>query len=335
MSRKTKTESTFDPFEHLNIALNPDGSLTRFVNLPTTPVSGEDINAATSIGQSVASKEIVLNAEKKTTIRIYRPTKIPPINNDRRNFAARRLPIMFYFHPGGWILMSIQSTIVHDICCSMSNEIPAIIISVGYRLAPESRLPAQYDDAIDAIKWLQEQALDSEGGDPWIRDHGDFSRCYLNGASCGGNIAFNAALRIIDMNLDPLSFQGMILNQPLFGGKKRTKSELSLAADPFFPLPATDLIWDLALPSAANRDHRYCNPLIDGPSLEKFKYLCRTLVIGFGGDPLLERQQAFVEALVLRGVQVEARFDEIGFHGIDLVDSRRAAAILSFVRDFV
>lgn len=334
MSQETRNESKFDPFEHLNIALNPDGSLTRFVNLPTTPVSGEDINDATSIGQAVASKEIVLDAAKKTTLRIYRPTKIPSKNDDSSSLA--RLPIIFYFHAGGWILMSVQSTIVHEHCCSMSNEIPAIIISVGYRLAPESRLPSQYDDAIDAIKWLQKQAMDRDGGDRWIRDYGDISRCYLYGASCGGNIAFNTALRIVDMDLAPLSFPGMILNQPLFGGKKRTKSEISLAADPFFPLPATDLLWDLALPPAANRDHRYCNPLADGgPSKDKIKSLCRTLIIGFGGDPLIERQQAFVKMLVLQGVQVEARFDDIGFHGIDMVDSRRAAAILSFVKEFV
>lgn len=335
MSKQTKNNSGFDPYEHLNIALNPDGTLSRFINLPTSPVTGEDIDAAISMGQSVASKEVVLNAEKKTAMRIYRPAEIPPIDNGSRSSARRRLPIMFYFHPGGWILLSIQCAIVHEVCCTLSNEIPAIVISVGYRLAPENRLPAPYDDAIDAIKWLQKQALDPAGADPWIRDHGDFSRCYLNGSNCGGNIAFNAALRMIDMNLYPLSFQGIILNQPLFGGKKRTKMELTLAADPFFPLPATDLLWELALPSAANRDHRYCNPLIDGPSLEKLKNLCKTLVIGFGGDPLIERQQAFVEMLVLRDVQVEARFDDVGFHGIDLVDSRRAAAIISFVKDFV
>ncbi|KAL6980317.1 hypothetical protein U1Q18_021958, partial [Sarracenia purpurea var. burkii] len=103
--------------------------------------------------------------------------------------------------------------------------------------------------------------------------------------------------------------------------KRRTKSELKYATDQALPLPAINLYWELALPPGTNRDHRYSNPMVDGPHREKIKSLGRCLVIGFGGDPMVDKQQELVKMLALNGVPVEARFDDIGFHMIDLIDS--------------
>ncbi|PIN22793.1 Arylacetamide deacetylase [Handroanthus impetiginosus] len=314
--------SKFDPYEHLNISLNPDGSLTRFIKLPSSKATGGDAQIP---GQAVISKDVTLNAEKRTWMRLYRPSKLP----------SARIPIILYFHPGGWIQMSVADTMIHENSNRISAEVPAIFVAVEFRPAPEHRLPVQYEDAMDAIVWVKNQASDRARGDPWIRDYGDLSRCYLYGVSCGANIAFNAALRLPEMKPQPLKINGTILNQPLFGGKKRTKSELKFATDQYFPLPVQDLLWELALPIGTDRDHRYCNPFVDGPMKEKVKNLGRCLVIGFGGDPLIDRQQEFVQMLVEQGVPVEARFDDVGFHGIDLIDSRRAIAILKFIKEFV
>ncbi|GFP82306.1 probable carboxylesterase 9 [Phtheirospermum japonicum] len=309
--------SKFDPYEHFNVSLNPDGSLTRYVKLPTS--------AATAL-----SRDAPLNPARKTWIRIYRPTKLPSNDN-----SVARLPIVVYFHPGGWIHFSVADTMIHENNNRIAAEIPAIVVAVEFRLAPESRIPAQYEDAVDAVEWVRNQAADRNGGDQWIRDYGDFSRCYLYGVSCGANIAFNAALRIQELNLNPLRVAGVILNQPLFGSKQRTKSELKLATDQYFPLPVQDLLWELALPVGTDRDHRFSNPFIDKPMREKMKKIGRCLVIGFGGDPLIDRQQDFVQMLVQEGVPVEARFDDVGFHGIDMIDGRRATAILNFIKEFV
>lgn len=318
--------SKFDPYEHLKVALNDDGSLTRYIHLPCTSATGE---TEAFKGQAV-SKDVTLDEKKKTWMRIFRPAKIP--SNDK---SIAKLPIIFYFRAGGWILYSIANAMIHDSCNHLCSEAPAIVVAVEYRLAPENRLPAQYDDAMDAVAWVRDQAL-APNGDKWLKSYGDLSRCYLYGVSCGANVAYNAALRSLEHNLKPLNIAGVILNQPLFGGKKRTKSEMKLAADEYFPLPVIDLQWEMALPRGADRDHRFCNPMVDEAVKEKLKKLAgRVLVIGFGGDPLIDRQQEFVQMLMMRGVSVEARFDDVGFHGIDMVDSRRASAILNFVKDFV
>ncbi|KAK4418720.1 putative carboxylesterase 9 [Sesamum alatum] len=295
--------SKFDPYEHLNVSLNHDGSLTRYVKLPTSAATGESPQRA---ALSVLSKDVTLNPDKKTWMRLYRPAKLPSNDN-----SVARLPIILYFHPGAWITMSVAETIIHESTNRVSSEVPAIVVAVEFRLAPESRLPAQYEDAVDAVLWVRSQAADRIHGDQWIRDYGDFSRCYLYGSCSGANIAFNAALRLQERQIQPLKVAGIILNQPLFGAKQRTKSELKLATDQYFPLPVQDLLWELALPVE------------------------RTGSPGFGGDPLIDRQQDFVKMLVQQGVPVEARFDDVGFKGIDLIDSRRATAILTFIKDFV
>ncbi|XP_051139765.1 probable carboxylesterase 9 [Andrographis paniculata] len=319
--------SKFDPYEHLNVSLNSDGSLTRYVKLPTSAATGE---APRNPSESALSHDVTLNSDKNTWMRIYRPARIPSNDN-----AVVRLPIIFYFRPGGWIQRSIAETIIHGGNERLAAEVPAIVVAVEYRLAPESRLPAQYDDAIDAVVWVRNQAAIGNDGFPWIRDFADRTRCYLYGASCGANIAFQAALRLPEIDLKPLVVAGTILNQPFFGSMKRTKSELKLATDQFFPLPVQDLLWELALPPGTNRDHHYSNPFTYRGMQEKLKSLGRCLIIGFAGDPLVDRQQDFVRMLVEEGIMVEARFDDAGFHGIDLIDSRRASAIHSFIKDFV
>ncbi|KAK4578494.1 hypothetical protein RGQ29_028551 [Quercus rubra] len=319
----TKTQmSRFDPYDHLNIKLNPDGKLNRGQARPRIEAKPN--------GDPVVSKDVTLNVKTKTWVRIFRPTKLPS-NNDN---TIARLPIVIYCHHGGWILLSAADSNAHTNCEEIASELLAIVVSVNYRLAPESRLPAQYEDAVDAINWVKEQAT-NPNGEQWLRDYGDFSRCYLYGVGCGGNIVLYSGLKTDLMELEPLKIAGIIMNQPMFGGLQRTESELRYATDEILPLPVLDLLWELALPKSTNQDHRYCNPMVQGPHKQMISTLKRCLVTGFSGDPMIDRQQQFVEMLVECGVQVEACFDDYGFHNIDLVDPRRANELLNIVREFM
>lgn len=316
----------FDAYDHLHIALNPDGTVDRLLKIPSVPATPDVL----SPDQPTVSKDVTLDAEKKTSLRIFRPTKLP--SNDS---AVAKLPIFIYFHGGGFVDFRADTAMIHENCNKLTVEVPAVLVSVDYRLAPEHRLPAQYEDAVDAILWVKKQAELEGEGDEWLRDYGDFSRCILYGVSNGANMVYHAALRAMYHNLEPMKISGLIMNQPMFSGNKRTRSELKFATDPFLPLPAIDLYWSLSLPPGTDRDHRFSNPMADTPHKDKIKSLGRCLVIGFGGDPMVDKQQAFVQMLVLEGVPVEARFDDVGFHGIDLIDARRAAALMTFIKEFV
>lgn len=314
--------SKFNPYDHLKIFLNPDGTLTRFLKIPKIEAKP---NAAP--GDVVVSKDVTLNEENKTWVRVFLPTKLPSNGN-----SVARLPIIIYYHHGGWILLSAADAMIHTECAQMASKIPAVVVSLNYRLAPESRLPAQYSDAMDAINWVKEQATNPKG-EQWVRDYGDFSRCYLYGCGNGANMAFFVSLKAHELQL---GLAGIIMNQPMFGGERRSKSEIEFATEDFLPLPVYDLMWDLALPKGVNRDHRYCNPIMEGPHRRFICGVGRCLVIGFGHQHIMiDRQQEFVSLLVKCGVHVQACFDDVGFHNIHLVDPQRAEFVINIMREFI
>ncbi|OUZ99458.1 Alpha/beta hydrolase fold-3 [Macleaya cordata] len=324
-SEENVMTTSISPYDLLKIAPNPDGTVTRLSCLPAVPATGD--NPVPS--QPVVTKDITLNADKKTWVRIYRPTKLPA--NDKN---VARLPIIVYFHTGALILFSVDTVFDNEPCTRFASELLTIVVSVEFRLAPENKLPAAYDDGEEAMLWIKKQALDPEG-EPWLKDYADFSRCYVMGSSTGGTIAYNTALRSLSLKLEPVKLSGVVLNQPFFTGTKKTKSETKMVNDSVVPGSVIDLMVELILPTGSDRDHEYLNPMVKGTYRLNIKKLPRCLVRGFEGDPLLDRQMEFVRMLIREGVQVTAHFSEYGFHLVDYIDPKRHLAMLGYMKDFI
>ncbi|KAK9117142.1 hypothetical protein Sjap_016089 [Stephania japonica] len=252
--------------------------------------------------------------------------------------SPHKLPLILYFHGGGFILCSAADSIYHDFCGRLASELPAIVVSVEYRLAPENRLPVAYEDAEEAVKWVREQAImDEENrGEGWLRDVADFSNCYLMGISAGGNIAYNASLRCLPLDLKPVQIVGLILNDACFGGVERSGSEMRLANDKVLPLAAKDLSWDLSLPRGADRDHEYSNPTVGSVGRwEKIGWAGRCFVSAHGGDLLVDRELAVAKMMEREGVKVKVWFEEEGIHGIELFDPCKTSALLLHLKQFI
>lgn len=250
--------------------------------------------------------------------------------NSGRN--CRKLPVIVHFHGGGWISGG-SDTVANDVFCRrLARSCDAVVVSVGYRLAPESRYPAAFEDGVKVLNWLAKQSNLAEcgrsfgnrrgGGDerrmqlvdgfgasmvePWLAAHADLSRCVLLGASCGANIANYVAQYSVKAGklLDPVRVVAQVLMYPFFIGSIPTPSEIKLSNSYLYDKAMSLLAWKLFLPeSDFNLDHPAANPL--NPAREvPLKYMPPTLTITAEHDWMRDRAIAYAEDL--RKVKIDA-----------------------------
>ncbi|KAI5642006.1 hypothetical protein M9H77_00203 [Catharanthus roseus] len=304
-----------DPYNYLGLVLNPNGSIQRL----QTPV-----NYIQNDHSDLLIKDIPINESNKTWVRLILPKKP----------ALTKLPLIVFFHGGGFVLFSVDSPLYNNIYAAVAPEIPAVIVSVGYRLAPEHRLPAAYDDCEEALKWIKNCP------DEWLTKYADFSKVYLMGTSSGANIAYHIGLAAASYadDLKPLNIKGLVLIQPFFGGKKRKESELRLANNKVMPLSVTDLLWELALPVDADRDHVFCNfkGSISPKIFDQIRgFGWKVLVSGCDGDILIDYQIELVKILQENGVEVVSKFDAGGYHGYQISDPSKLEELCLVLKEFM
>src|SRR4051812_1732274 len=103
-SSSSNQHSTIDPYKFLNMKLNSNSSLTRYDIVPAVAAS-TDPNKSRSI--HALSKDITLNTSTKTSIRLFLPHTPSP---------SGKLPLILYFHGGGFIQYHNSSHIFHHSC---------------------------------------------------------------------------------------------------------------------------------------------------------------------------------------------------------------------------
>ncbi|MES2259410.1 MAG: alpha/beta hydrolase [Pseudomonadota bacterium] len=99
--------------------------------------------------------------------------------------AQGPLPGLLFFHGGGYCIGGLAS---HDaLCRDLAHRTPCKVLAVDYRLAPEHKFPAAYDDALDAWRWLERNAV-VHGIAP--------DRLAVGGDSAGGTLATTLCLTL-------------------------------------------------------------------------------------------------------------------------------------------
>ncbi|XP_047957983.1 carboxylesterase 1-like [Salvia hispanica] len=314
-----------DTLSGLGFSRNPDGSVTRTIDMPKTPPLSDTNSPA-----PVLTKDVPLNPSTNTSLRLF----LPRTTLDPATTGPTLLPLIIYAHGGGFIILSAASAVCHLFCSTLALSTPALVASVEYRLAPEHRLPAAYDDCMQALSWAKTTT------DEWIVNYADRSSCYVMGTDAGANIALHVGLRAAECgdDLKPLEIKGLILHQPFFGGVERTTSEMMLADNKILPIVATDLMWELSLPAGADRDHEYCNPMKGkvAQSLGLFKERgWNVTTTSCGGDPLIDRQKEFEKAMEAKGVTLVSKYAGGECHGYDLLEPSKAELLMCALKDTV
>ncbi|KAL6639560.1 hypothetical protein ACP70R_023290 [Stipagrostis hirtigluma subsp. patula] len=227
------------------------------------------------------------------------------------------LPVVVYFHGGGFVLFSAASRLYDDLCRRLCLGLGVVVVSVNYRLAPRHRFPAAYNDGISTLRYLDANRLDED----LVGVPVDLNNCFLAGDSAGGNIAHHVAQRWASMSsMSPpenLRLTGSVLIQPLFGGEERTEAEVELAnACSSLTLANADFCWRQFLPEGATRDHvaaRVC-----GGDVDVAEAFPPAMVVVGGFDLLKDWHARYVEEMRRHGKLVRVVEYEDAIHGFYL-----------------
>ncbi|WP_374398105.1 alpha/beta hydrolase [Tabrizicola sp.] len=198
-------------------------------------------------------------------------------------------PTVLYLHGGGYVVGGLHS---HDgICADIRGATGLTVVSADYRLSPEHKHPAAFDDACAVAR-----ALAAQG--PLI----------LVGDSAGGNLAAAACHALRRENLP---IKGQVLVYPGLGGDVNTGSALTHAHAPM--LTRDDILFykDIRHSGPAPEGDPTVSPLRD----DDFTGLPMTLAIAAECDPLADDAAAYAAKITAAGGRAQALVDEGLVHG--------------------
>jgi len=130
-----------------------------------------------------------LQAADSIPIRIYTP------GDEDEGEDGGEFPVLLWFHGGGFVLGGLE---VADSVCRQFARNGCLVVSVGYRHAPENPFPAALKDCFAATEWAVEHA-DSLGG--------DLDRLGVAGGSAGGNLSAAVSLLARDLGAPDVDYQ--------------------------------------------------------------------------------------------------------------------------------
>ncbi len=230
-------------------------------------------------------------------LRLYRPLG---------SEAAAALPVLVYFHGGGWVIGDLDS---HDTACrELANGAGCAVVAVDYRLAPEHRFPAAVDDSIAAACWIARHAA-SLGLDA--------TRLAVGGDSAGGNLAAVVAIAARDgvAGAGDLKIAFQLLVYPATDQRRGMPSHAANGEGYLLTRDTMAYFHDHYLVDDSHDADWRCSPLLH----ESLADLPPALVLTAGYDPLRDEGLAYAQRLTESGNRVTHICFERQIHGFFLM----------------
>jgi acetyl esterase/lipase len=216
----------------------------------------------------------------QVSIRIIRP------KGNKEN-----LPIVMYFHGGGWVLGNKDT---HDrLVREIANGAKAAVVFVNYTLSPEAKYPRPIEEAYAATKYIADHG----------KDFGlDTSRLAVAGDSVGGNMV--AAVLLLAKERGGPKIDHQVLFYPVTDANFDTQSYQQYATDIWLTREAMKWFWDNYLPDEKARKQPTASPLQS--STDQLSGQPPALIITDENDVLRDEGEAYAHKLVQAGVNVTA-----------------------------
>ncbi|WP_129294958.1 alpha/beta hydrolase [Streptomyces lydicus] len=254
------------------------------------------------------------------TVEVYRPEGVVGTaaeDTGNTSSAGNVLPAVLHFHGGGFALgraLPGQDRVAIELC----RELPAVIITVEYRLAPEHRYPAAVEDCYLALEWVAGRAGEL-GIDP--------ARIAVAGKSAGGGLSAAVALMARDRGGPELAYQSLCVPDlddrvgADTAADAATDATADTAADTERALDARVLTgrgvqssWQHYLPEGTTQAEAYAAPA----RATELSGLPPAHVLVCDLDPMREAGLAYARRLMDAGVPVTVRNVPGAWHGFEL-----------------
>jgi acetyl esterase len=209
-------------------------------------------------------------------VRVYWPHSVNP------------LPIVVYFHGGGWVLGDIET--YDGLCRALAMSSGCIVASVEYRLAPEHPYPAPLDDCYAVTKYISEHAGEFNADPEHLAVAGD---------SAGGNLAAAVTLLARERGGPAIHFQLLIYPATDYSADDGSVQEY--AEDHFLTRAGMRWFWRQYVPEAEHGLHHLVSPI----KAKDLSGLPPAFVITAECDVLRDQGEAYARRLEDAGVPVK------------------------------
>jgi acetyl esterase/lipase len=237
---------------------------------------------------------------------IYRPVE-----------AGGLLPVFFHIHGGGLILGTPELNRAGSI--DIAKTYQAVVMSVDYRLAPETPFPGPIEDCFAAFQWMTANAK---------RLGIDTGRIVVGGESAGGGLTAALAILARDRGAAPIARQMLVY--PMLDDRSCTSYEHPFVGEFVWTRASNDYGWRSYLGRAPGG--KDVSPYAAPARLEDFRGLPPAFIATGALDLFLDEDLDYARRLVRAGVPTELHVYPGAFHAFDMiVDSRVAQA---FRRDY-
>ncbi|MFI9200338.1 alpha/beta hydrolase [Streptomyces sp. NPDC053048] len=236
-------------------------------------------------------------------VRVYRPEAAADNGS-----GTVPMPTVVYFHGGGFVVGDLDT---HDgVCRRLCRDVGAVVVGVGYRLAPEFPFPSGFDDCVAVTSTVGDHLTDYGGGPLAVA-----------GDSAGANLAAVVALAFRDEGR-PLAAQLLAYPVTDLSGKGGHPSRTRNATGYALTTARIERVTELYLAGAPAADFPPASPLRAGSHTG-----LAPAVIGCAEyDPLRDEGLAYADALIAAGVPVRKHMYPGLIHGFVSFAARSKAA---------
>jgi acetyl esterase len=254
---------------------------------PIYTLSYADARRVLEDAQAINVKKLPADIEEKVfpvgptgqvSVRIYRPPN-----------AKGALPVVMYFHGGGWVLGSKNT---HDrLVRDLVNGANAAFVFVNYTPSPEAQFPVPVEQCYAATKYVADNGKEL-GLDP--------SRLALAGESVGGYTTAVVAQLAKERNGPSIRYQ--VLMYPVTDSSMAQPSYEEFADGPWLTKAGMAWFWDAYAPNKSDRKKTTASPL--SATIEQLKGLPPALLITDENDILRDEGEQYARKLIQAGVEV-------------------------------